>query len=408
MRQVYTALWFLIVFGVGFSFSQPATITFSQAQELIVSNHPRMQMAARDEAEASVLVQQVNRFENPTVGVEAVGLPVNELEVVMQQTIALGSKRALQQTLAKQAVTREALRRERVASEIETEILQKFIPIAAAQAQLTTIDTLMALIEKMAIYSERRVTAGAANSVDTLRIAIERDDLILGQIQFGAALKIARRSFAMLGTDVRLGAVQGALKPVVELPPRDTVLLALQNSPEQRERRLVRASLVVESKLLRAATTPDITAGLGFRRDGIAKRNEPLVALSLSVPLWERNQIAQKVASLQQETASQHDAYDLTRSRAEVTALYDHFNSLQMQEQLMRSKTLVRSSLLVTKLTEQYLQGGADVLEVLQAQREQMHVQTRLIGLHMEQIDIALTLREQTGVPIAIMQEERK
>lgn len=166
------------------------------------------------------------------------------------------------------------------------EVARRYLDVLALQEEAAALDATLVQRRAAAAAARRRVGAGASPASVQLgaEAAVARGELELARTQ--AAADAARRRLALMWGGEPVGAVEGDLMALPDLPEFDTLVTLLEGTPELRrfasEARLREARL----QLAQSQARPDIVWEVGLRR--LQGSEDWALTGGFSVPLGNR------------------------------------------------------------------------------------------------------------------------
>ncbi|MGL4463055.1 MAG: TolC family protein [Planctomycetia bacterium] len=253
-----------------------------------------------------------------------------------QQEIVTADKLGLSKAAALKEVDQAALRAAAERYRLFTEVRQHYFETATLQRRAEIGTELVALAEKSVENAQRLLKAGLNSELDVVQLEVDleryRADLDAADCALPAAF---RRLAASVGVnDLPFAKVVGDLEATLPDYDLDRVrAYVLGIHPELRSAQVgvERARLVLK----RAAVEPipNVTVGAGYVRQNQNRSDDWVVAASLPVPLWNKNQgnilaakaqvgeAASEVGRVQNDLvgrlASAHGVYAAAKQRAE-------------------------------------------------------------------------------------------
>lgn len=382
------------------------TLTLSEAHRL--AERDNLQLAALQSAveAARSAVRQSRLLPNPEVEIALEDFGRNELEVLLSQSVDLGGRRGarVREARARQRAAEAALDAARV--QLRAEALRRFGAAVAARERIHIADSLIVLSEASVLSIQRRVDAGATMRLDLIRAENELQEILLERAGLDREYQLACKDLALLWGDTSepLWEPVGTfvLHPVV--PPLRDLRTAADGHPDAAIRQIEMDILEAELGAERAEVFPELAIGAGYLRSGETGESAALVGVSVSLPLFNRNQgaVAQKRHEIEEAThvrgterLARHA--EVERIRAEITTLTERIDG-------MRQSILPRSEHVLSELTEYYQRGAVGILEVLEAQGA-------LLERWLEQTDnlrdraaLAADLLELTGTELEVLE----
>lgn len=235
------------------------------------------------------------RSENWASGIPG-GMPL-DLFATVTQTVELGGKRGARRAVADavvgSAVAVEATAWQEIARTVTTDYLAALRARDQAHALAAHADSLTEATRVMG----RRVEVGAAAEADLLRLRTEEARAVVARSRAELASARALATLgAALGMDIAADALQ---RPAVPAPAGDLSVPATH--PE-----LVAATTAIETAQAtlafeRARGVPDVAINAGVKRT--ARFNTGVAAVTVPIPLFDRNGVARALADGQVRAA---------------------------------------------------------------------------------------------------------
>lgn len=385
--------WIVIsIIGLGVPlFAAPLThsvqsLSFTEARELILSGNAGLKSAQTETDASKAGAAQAGVYPNPGIGASLNKFGANEFEVGVEQTIELGGKRKLRTEAAQKNVeaTMNAWKLTRV--ELETEIVRRFIPIVTTSNKLMVVDSILKITETTRDQIQRRVDAGGSRMTDLVRMEIEIEQLSRERIALVRENEQARLKFAALGSakDSTLKNVSGELNNELAIPDLASLLNVVDENPVLSSLIIEQAFLETERKQLRAEITPDLNLSAGYLRNNADHYNSPLLGISMSIPLFNRNIAAQKQVELKQKAASERRENLHRLLIADIQEIHSQLELIDQKLKSLESSTIPKAQRVYTMLKEYYNVGNAGFLDLAEAQADLLRLKLELLDIHQE------------------------
>jgi cobalt-zinc-cadmium efflux system outer membrane protein len=359
----------------------PAALTLAQAIHLALERHPEL-AAARSEVQASEAAQLV-------AGARPVAVVEGELEdtrretrsttLLLGQLIELGGKRQARLDAAARgrdvALARQALRR----GQLRAEVTAAFAEALIAQERLRLAKAALLLARGGSDAAQRRVTAGKVSPIEETRARVAQSGVAAELAQARGELRAALQALqALLGGGQRIEAVAGeiALPPVL---PQDALLARLEQAPALRVARLDVERLGALARLERTRRVPDVTVGVGAKRNEELGRTQALVTLSVPLPVADAWHGAELEALRRQDQARFEAEAATLRLRADVARAHERLQAAVAEARTLQDEVLPGAQSVFEATTKGYELGKFDLLDVLDAQRTLLLSRTQLL-----------------------------
>lgn len=353
-------------------------------------------------------ISQADRFINPEFAIEVAnvagsgaysGFDAAETTLQLSQQIELGGKRQLRRGMAEVEHDRAVRDLEVAKTDLQARIARHFWVLLGAQERLKLAEEQMTLaIETLAVVEEK-IAAGRAPSVEKYRFQSALAEAGLAKEKATLALSTARQTLAAdLGQDA--AALGGVIGNLTLLPPQPALVeieAQLGQSPEIARRRLESEAHRRALALARADRIVDPTIGLGLRNFNDSDDNALIFALSLPLPLFDRNQGNVQAASHRLEAAQAQEASGLFQSRAGLAERWQSLAAGSAEAQALREQIIPMAQQIFEAASYGYQSGKFGVLEVQDAQSSLVEVRARYLDVLIDAQLAAVELQQLLG-----------
>jgi cobalt-zinc-cadmium efflux system outer membrane protein len=343
-------------------------------QALAEANSPVLAEAAAAIAEARGRALQAGLYPNPTLGggTQQLGGSDSQYLATVNQSIVTKGKLRLDRAAICREVSQAQLRYVRARFDLVTVVRQRFYTLLAAQARVTALEELVGISTKSRESAQLLLKSGEGTKVDSLLLEIELERAEVGLENARTQLAALRRQFAaQIGMpDLVVGEVDGKL--AAALPDYEAELVARgylsQNALAQIARvEVERARIVLQRAVVEPA--PNVGVYGAYQYNNLPSHEQAQVLLTLTVPLWNRNQGAIAAAQAkvgQARQTVQKVENELTGQLAESVGRY---LSAQQLVNRYEKKIVPRAEETLTITQKGYAAGEFDFLRLLQAQK---------------------------------------
>ena len=353
-------------------------LTLLEALTLAERQNLDLAAARQRRAVAQAGVQIARQIPNPSSSFGASrDLPHESL--LFEQPLEIGGKRHRRIELAKQQVSLTDVEIETCARRVRRRVRQAFFAAVTAQGLAGQRAQALELARRVRDTAQARFDAGDVPQLDVYQAELE---VSRAEADLAVAKQREKVAFSQLNALLNEPAetrweTAGTLE---ELPPQvvlqDVVQRAVESNAELRH--LAQEQRIEQSRRawLQAERIPNLNVQVGTDLNAPGDfRAGPRGQLSLVVPLFTRNQgeIAQSLASqhaLEGEVAAARRAV-----AARVEAAYYEWGARQTQVELFRRTLLPAGRRLQSLAEESYRAGKANLLTVLDAQRNVQQVE---------------------------------
>jgi cobalt-zinc-cadmium efflux system outer membrane protein len=260
--------------------------------------------------------------------------------------------------------------------DVALEATHAFYRVALAQVALDVVEQSRDSLERLLAFTQARVTEGATAEVELFRAQVEFDRAATNVALADVDLMKARAELwpflngdSQLATlsQLRVALPAAGDRPVTAMTLDAYIGQARDSRPELRSARARIAAARAETTVQRTLTVRQLGATFGVKR--IEGGNSMIAGVSVPVPLFDRNrgEIQRATAEL---LAAEHDAAWTERSvLAEVEGAYLAMRRLGAQAQALQPAFLNRADEANRITLAAYQEGGATLLQVLDAAR---------------------------------------
>lgn len=318
-------------------------------------------------------IRQAGLAPNPTLGLstEDTRKETRTTSMTLSQTLELGGKRAARVELAQRDRDVAALVLEAQRADVRASTIQAFFDVLIAQERVQVAEASQAIAASGADAVSRRVTAGKVSPVEETRARVAastaRIEWRQAQADLAAALKAL--SAVMGEPQGAITRVEGAPDALPRLPDPGRLAERIDASPVLRRAQMEVQRAEAAFNLARARGVPDVTIGLGAQRAPEVGRTQPLISVSIPIPLFDRNQGAQFQALRQRDAAQALARAEALRLRAEVMQAADQLEARVDEIEALRRDVLPGAQIAYDAARRGFELGKFGFLDVLDAQR---------------------------------------
>ncbi len=387
MRRLLVPLACAAVFPFLFPFptqaqSQPPTslqsppqpgLTLERALQAALTQNPSLRAFSHALDGHEGAIRQAGLSPNPTLGLSAedTRAATRTTQVTLSQTLELGGKRPARVDLAQRERDVAAMDLETERAEVRATTIQSFFEVLIAQERVQVAQQSLDIATSCAEAVVRRVTAGKVSPIEETRarVAASTARIELRQAQADLTTALHALSAVMGQPQDAIDAVDGRPDGLPPLPDRETLASRIQAAPSLRRAQLDVLRAEAAFNLERARGVPDVTVGLGAQRAPDMGRTQPLISVSIPIPLFDRNQGAQLQAHRKREAAQALAQAQEQRLRAEVLQAADQLQARTEEIEMLRREVLPGAQTAYDAARRGFELGKFSVLEVLDAQR---------------------------------------
>ncbi len=376
-----------------------APLTESEAMRLGLIRPELADLARARIAEADADVVAAGIWANPSLELshDKTG-GARESTWRLAQPFDVSGRRGLRQDAARlrldatEADTR-AWREERAA-----ELRRSFHDVLRQQSALRVIDAWMARFAVIGNVVDKLARAGDASGYDRRRLAREQQTAEAKAAEVRAGLERSRaRLAALVGQPATDEGVAGTL-----LPTLPAGLPALQARLVQRPDLAALAARADAANADNAAAQrnfPELTVGVGGKRtdDGVLRENGTLFSVSIPLPVFDRQQGADRRTAAQAMAARAEYALAKQKAEGDLIGLHRQLMQLIAAAERYRREAVAPSADLVRIAEVAYRAGESTVLELLDAYKGALDAETTALDLEWKAREVRIELDQLTG-----------
>ncbi len=335
------------------------------------------------------------RTEN--LGHDRTALPL-DVFITATQMIELGGKRAARMELSAAQRDVAAAQLSLTDRQIALRTVQLYLQALRAKGHVATLRANRDGLTDLIAAVRRRVEEGYSAESDLLRFQTEAARI---DIESARATLELDRSLATLavvvGSTGPLDASQILEPEAVPPPPLDAAGLAaaLERHPEVVAAVARQSGARQLNGLERAKRVPDPIVTGGYKRT--AGINTAVVAVTMTVGLFDRNEAAiARTRGEEEAAAGEHDAV-VRRLTADTTLLVDAARSLAARASRASAELIAPAEVVRTAARAAFREGVTDVLKLIDAERVYVDVQRTALELRLEALSTAFEARLALG-----------
>ncbi|MCK5802494.1 MAG: TolC family protein [Lentisphaeria bacterium] len=358
------------------------TVTMARAVEWSLSRNPRIEAGAAAVEAAIARTRQAGFLPNPEIegevediplSSEAHGLDGSVYAVRAAVPIELGGKRARRRHAAslETDLSRWDLDAERL--DLAAEVKARFIDLLTAQERVRMLTASHELGRKVRDTAAERVQSGKVSPLELTKAEVELTGQRIELRRAERSLATARIALAALWNAAPAEAAtlhaDENLRQAPQLPDLPTLEAALSKNPDlarwEAEEQVARAIVAQE----RAARIPDVTLSAGITHERKSGGDFAQFAISLPLPLFDRNQgnIAAALAEVRKARLARRAAE--ISLRAELAGQWQELQATVEEAKAIEDEVLPGARKAFEAAQQAYRSGKLPYLEVLDAQQ---------------------------------------
>ena len=376
--------------------AESGVITLREARDVAYQRNWDLLASRADVDIATAQALVARQFANPTLAVSSTKVPVNghdagtvlgnsvfnrsyDTITAFNQLIEIGGKRRARQASAQAGVVSAQYRLEDAHRQLNLAVSRAYVAVLAAETNTRIQRESAASLRREADIAATRLRAGDISAADKQQIEIVAERLELDAARAETEAQTARIQLQiLLGVNLPDGTIRLAddLNALAGSGV-EAVPVAESAGAERPDVAAARADLKraeAEYRLAKANRIPDPTFLVQYEHEPPDKANTLGFGVSFPLPLWNRNQGAIAAAAAARRQAELNADRVAAQGAAELaTARQAYQGARQRQEQY--SRVIVPQSAAVRQsVTFAYDRGGASLLDLLNAQRNDNEV----------------------------------
>jgi len=383
--------------------AQQKTLTEQMALQLGLARDPVQQRVAGRiaEAQSDVIAAQIRP--NPELSYEREALNSDEdlveQKLVVSRPFDFSGRRALYRAAADQHL--EATRHESAAwlAELTRDIRERYYTALLQQARRDVYAQTQQRIEVLGKALQKRRREGDVSLYDYQRVITERAviDAEAGNSQRDCATAW-QSLWVLLGEDTQaFQSADGTLLPD-QPAPLGQLTAVLDQQPALRQLDAQSEAYALQQRA-ESKTFPDVTLGLGLRRDETDSQSDNGLVFNASIPLPVTDVRRDKRARFEAQAQVARSDYQLAyeRAHAELQSLWQEATRYRQRAAGFREAAVGPAQELI-EITEAYYRAGeVGILELLDAYRGALEAELTALELEHRARDASIKLDYLTG-----------
>lgn len=399
--------------GAAISAQSPA-VSLAQAEDLALRRNTDFRVAESQVQAAEGQLKIAREFPNPTLNLSTAKISTDgtpegtawgnsllnrayDSIVSLDQQFLIG-KRGVMAEVANQGLRAAEFQRDDARRLLLKAVIQAYIGSQAALEQSKAQAQSAAALRKEAEIAGQRLRTGDISRSDQaqIEIAADQDDLNAQSLlatarQATIALELLLGEPSPQGTTVLSDSIsslaQGPAGELAAVAKRPDVAAAEANA-SQAESALT---------LQRRGRIPDVTVSVQYERNPPAQPNTVGVGLSLPLPLW--NQHGGEILAAKASRDEAQILLEKARLQAAVDVASARIAYAEAAQRAQRYGTVLlpKSAAVVASVTYAYEKGGASLVDLLEAQRNDTAIRVAAVQAEADFADAAASLQAALG-----------
>jgi len=383
--------------------SPPSSLTLAQAVQAARA-HSGARAAATARTDGAVrAAATADRWPNPSVELRSEnwgsgapgGLPADAF-VVLTQPLELGGKRAARRGLADAAADEARAAETGVGAGADLAVIHRFVEAVTARDQARALADQAQEVAELVRVLARRVDAGTVPEADLRTLEVEHTRIDLDRM--AAELRGLR---AMAGLSAWLGpdapaSVDALVTPPAPAPPVEAMATAaLDRRPDILAARARVAAADQAVRVERARAIPDLHLSGGVKRTSGYETG--VVALTMPLPLFDRNRAAIAESDGLARAAALDLAFAERRATAEIAAAEHAAARLAAEARTIRTRLVAPARVARDAGRAAFREGTGSLLRLVDAERTYAEVELVALDLWHDAMLAAVDLRRARG-----------
>ncbi|WP_343630623.1 TolC family protein [Roseateles sp.] len=348
-------------------------LTLEAAVQTALRQNPTLRAFGHELEASDGAIRQAGLIPNPSLSLTAEDTrkDTRTTSMTLSQTIELGGKRSARVELARRERDLAALDLATQRADVRATTIQAFFDVLIAQERVEVARESLEIAGSGASAVSRRVMAGKVSPVEETRAKVAESTARIELRQSQADLRGALQALvAVMGAEPdTIARVDGSADAMPALSAAAVLNERLERSPALQRARMDVQRAEAAFQLERSRGVPDVTVGIGAQRAPDVGRTQPLISVSIPIPLFDRNQGAQFQALRKREAAQALAQAEEQRLRAEVLQAVDQLEARADEVDALRRDVLPGARTAYEAARRGFELGKFGFLDVLDAQR---------------------------------------
>lgn len=357
---------------------QPTTeLGLIELEQLACQCNPTILRYAALVASARGLAYQAGRMPNPTVGYEGQQIgskgQAEQHGTTFNQDFVRREKRQLDRSVASQEVAQAEQRLAAQQQRVLTDVRGAYYRVLYVQQQIRALEELEAIAQKAVDIAKQLLDAEEVAKTDLLQAEVEKQQ---------AELQLANANYALQSGWSQLSAVVGQPIPIQSLAGdffapteffefEQTLAWFCARSPDvlAANARIYQARCFLQRQIVEPRPNMSVQGLYNFVDNGIGGKPDAGLAVSVPLPLWNKNE--GNIQSARQEliAAEQMLAQVQLRIKQELSVVMEQYNRAGSQASYLKDQILPRVQQTLDLTRQTYEAGEVNFVALLTVQR---------------------------------------
>ena len=364
-------------------------VTLQHALALALLENPKLRSYSLKVRAAEARALQAGLLPNPEIELgigefggsgSRSGLKSVETTLQFSQLIELGRKRAKRRRVATFEGELAGWDYESARLDVLAETTMAFIDLLAAQRRSELSLNTLRLAKEFHLVVTERVQAGKVSPLEEGRARVA---LALSEIQSERAKRELNASRSKLSVmwgkeSANFREAMGKLEPLLPPPGSNLEDWPLQNPDLDRWETEIELREAAH-RLEKSRRIPDLTLGAGIQSFNETDETSAVVAASIPIPLFDRNQGAIRAAEFELSKAAEERRAAEPQIRSALNESFQELSSAYVEAKLLLEEVAPAARFAMEAARSGYEQGKNGYIEVLDAQRSFFETEFQLI-----------------------------
>lgn len=366
------------------------TLSLELAISLALENNPELHALKTETQAFEARTKQENLLPNPELDIELENFsgsgPLSkfkstETTLAIGQLIELGGKRSKRTRIAELQSDMALWQHEMKRLDIITRVRGIFTQIITAQMKIELDKEILEISRQFKLNIEKRVKAGRLSSAELARAQVELSNATLALRQSERELTNLKRLLAAMwaAQAVDFTRVSGSLTVNESLPQVESLVQAIDKSPQVIQQSALIKRQRAETELAEALAIPDPVISAGYRRFNDTNDQAFVAGLSIPLPISDRNQGGRQEAKLRVKQGEQQLQGLKTRLNIELKNRLETVHNISDEIEMMKNIILPEAQKAHDIIYQNYQLGKYALIDVLDAQRQLFDTERRYL-----------------------------
>jgi cobalt-zinc-cadmium efflux system outer membrane protein len=388
------------------------SLSLADAVARALEKHPSMAVfdAEKRAAEARVITalakpnpELENEIEDVLGSGDYRGFDSAIYNVGISQLIETGGKRQLRAEVARAEKANSELQYDLARRELIAETGRRYIAVLAAQSEENNAAAIRKIASDAHSAIVEQIEGGRGSAVDSGQALLGKNEAELAYQVARQKSILARQQLSAMWADSTpdFSRVVGKLSPPSgRLPEIGKLNTTVTDHPAVALGDAGVAAASAELTLEEKNRLPDLTVGLGYRRDSSVDDNAVVLSFSLPLPLFNQNEggIAEARAGIERSEALVSQAH--TQIVLRISEAHLRLKAAQAEYQLVSGEILTAAEDHHRTLTEGFALGRIRYLDMLEARRSLIAVRKQKIEALAKYHSARVDLESLTGTKL--------